>query len=87
MDDFKEKQKNEFGGLQAQGTRAFLNSNSQEKHNKPSSIYNKTKKLNAQSEYFYPSGYSNQASEQNEKDEMDSLVYLSSYNRLMFGLR
>lgn len=43
-------------------------------------------KLYAQSGYFYPQSYS-QNSVNSKKDGMDSLSSLSSYNRLMFGLR
>ena len=43
-------------------------------------------KLYAQSGYFYPQGYSQNTISQH-KDGMDSLSSLSSYNRLMFGLK
>ena len=43
-------------------------------------------KLYAQSGYFYPSGYS-QNTINSKHDGMDSLSSLSSYNRLMFGIK
>ena len=44
-------------------------------------------KLYAQSGYFYPQGYSDIQKTSKHKDGMESLSSLSSYNRLMFGLR
>lgn len=48
---------------------------------------NQEEKLYAQSGYFYPQGYSQNSINKREKDGMDSLSSLGSYNRLMFGLR
>ena len=42
-------------------------------------------KLNAECGYYYPQGFSMGINE--KKDGMDSLSCLSSYNRLMFGVR
>ena len=43
--------------------------------------------LYAQSGYFYPQGYNQNNATKKQKDGMDSLSSLGSYNRLMFGLR
>ncbi len=44
-----------------------------------------TEKLNAQSEYFYPSYTKNKTN--SKHDGMDSLTSLANYNRLMFQIR
>lgn len=46
-----------------------------------------SEKLNGQCGYFYPQGYTKNTNTTRPNDGMDSLASLSSYNRLMFGLR
>lgn len=55
--------------------------------NEKSELTDSKEKLYAQSGYFYPQGYSQNTFKTNQKDGMDSLSSLGSYNRLMFGIR
>ncbi len=69
-------------GINLQEARTCLKLAVKQLESKTSVEDDKDDELNAKCGYYYPSGYTS-----SKKDGMDSLSFLGSYNRLMFGIK